>query len=120
MKELQDAKEILQVIFSWPAVAVIFVLVLRLPIVKLINRLVSSETGKLEIGPFKTELGKLTEQGHEAVNRLNQINHIMAESRLLELEITEATFGSVFTPEQRERMKKQIEQLKSLTTQNTP
>lgn len=40
----------------------------------------------------------------------------MAESRLLELEITEASFGPVFSEEQREKMRQQIDELRRLTT----
>ena len=39
----------------------------------------------------------------------------MAESRLLELEITEGNFGTVFSAEQRKRMNAQIEELRKLT-----
>jgi len=38
----------------------------------------------------------------------------MAESRLLELEITATSFGPMFSPEQRERMRKHIESLQAL------
>jgi len=114
MKDIQDIKEILQVIFSWPVAAVVFVLVLRQPIIKLIDRLVNSESGKVKVGPFEAELGKLAQEGQQAVSRLNEINDLMAESRLLELEITEANFGPIFSSEQREQMKKHIERLKAL------
>jgi hypothetical protein len=39
----------------------------------------------------------------------------MAETRLLELEITDGMFSRVFRPDQSERMKKHIEELRSLT-----
>ena len=39
----------------------------------------------------------------------------MAETRLLELEITDNHFGRHFSPEQRNQMKKQIEELHRLT-----
>ena len=39
----------------------------------------------------------------------------MAESRLLELEITEGNFGAVFTKEQRQRMQNHIDKLRKLT-----
>jgi hypothetical protein len=41
----------------------------------------------------------------------------MAESRLLELEITEGTFGPMFSDEQHARMKQQIDELRQLTEQ---
>ena len=39
----------------------------------------------------------------------------MAKSRLLELEITDGKFDPIFTPQQQEKMKKHIEELKQLT-----
>jgi len=45
---------------------------------------------------------------------MNRLNELMAESRLLELEITDSMFGSIFTDEQRERMRNQIEELRNI------
>ena len=112
---MDELKEILQIAFSWPAAVIICVLLLRGPIVKLINRLVEAESGKAKVGPIEVELGKLAEEGQQAVSKLNRINYLMAESRLLELEITEGNFGTVFSNEQRDRMKTQIDELKKLT-----
>lgn len=115
---MQELKEILQLVLSWPVATVVSVLVLRRPLQKLVDRLISSETGKAKIGPIEVELGKLAHEGQQAVNKLNRINYIMAESRLLELEITEGNFGPVFSKEQRDRMKQQIDELKKLTNQD--
>ena len=112
---MPEAKDILQIIFSWPTVTLIAVLMLREPIKKIIERLINSDSGKAKLGPIEIELGKIAEEGKQAVNNLNRITHLMAESRLLELEITEGNFGSVFSTEQRERMKNQIEELRELT-----
>lgn len=111
---MQELKELLQIIISWPMVAIVAVLVLKKPIKKMIERLIQSESGKAKVGPLEVELGRLADEGHQAVNNLKRINYLMAESRLLELEITEGQFGSVFSMEQRERMKSQIEELKRL------
>ena len=113
---MQELKEILQVVLSWPVAIVVSVLVLRHPIHQLIERLINSESGRAKIGPIEVELGKLAEQGQQAVTQLNRINYLMAESRLLELEITEGNFGPVFSNEQRERMKLHINELKKLTS----
>ena len=112
---MQESKDLLQILISWPMVAIIAVLLLRKPIKNLVERLIQSESGKAKVGPLEVELGKLAEQGHQAVNNLNRINYLMAESRLLELEMTEGRFGPVFSEEHREKMKSQIEELKSLT-----
>jgi hypothetical protein len=112
---LEETEAILNIIVSWPAVAIIAVLVLRSPIKILIERLIKSESGKAKVGPVEIELGNLAKEGKEAVHNLNQINLLMAESRLLELEITEGNFGPVFSDEQRERMKDHIIKLRRLT-----
>lgn len=108
---------ILKVIISWPTAAIIGVLVLRKPIRNLVERLINSESGKAKVGPVEIELGKLAEDGQQAVQSLNRLNFVMAESRLLELEITEGKFGTVFSTEQRGRMQKHIEELKRLTSE---
>ena len=94
---------------------IVAVLVLRSPIKMLIERLIKSESGKAKVGPVEIELGKVAKEGKQAVVDLNRINHLMAESRLLELEITEGNFGAVFSSDQRERMKNQINELRKLT-----
>ena len=52
----------------------------------------------------------------DAVNNLGRLTVLMAESRLLELEITAGTFGAVFSEKQRTIMNQQIEELRRLTT----
>ena len=112
---MQEMMGILKVIISWPTSAIISVLVLRKPIRNLVERLINSESGKAKVGPVEIELGKLAEDGQQIVQSLNRLNLVMAESRLLELEITEGNFGPVFSTEQRDRMQKHIEELKRLT-----
>lgn len=115
---MEQTKELLEIILTWPAAVIISVILLRGPVSKLIIRLIDSESGKAKVGPIEVELGKLAEEGKQAVGNLNRLNYLMAESRLLELEITEGNFGPAFSAEQRDRMKKQIEELKSLTKEN--
>jgi hypothetical protein len=112
---LEWIKVVGPLIISWPMALLILIPVLRRPILHLVERFTSSEGGKAELGPIKIELGKLAQEGQQAVHKLNRINLLMAESRLLELEITERTFGPMFTSEQRQRMKEHIEELKLLT-----
>lgn len=97
----------------------VLVLVFRRPLMSVFERFVGSEGSKAELGPIKIELGKLALEGQQAVNSLNRINVVMAESRLLELEITEKTFGPMFTPEQRQKMKDHIGLLKELTEKSS-
>lgn len=116
---LEWTKAIGALLISWPVTFLIIALIFHRPLVKLFERFTSSDEGKAEIGPVKIELGKLARQGQDAVNSLNRLNLLMAESRLLELEITEATFGRVFSEEQRERMKHHITELRQLTSDET-
>jgi hypothetical protein len=116
---MTEIKDILQIVLSWPVAAIVCVLFLRSPITKLVDRLINSESGWAKVGPIEVELGKLAKEGQQAVSKLNRINYLMAESRLLELEITEGNFGAVFSNEQRERMKVQINELKKLTSESS-
>jgi hypothetical protein len=113
---------VLQIIFSWPGVAIIAMLVLLSQIKNIIKRFIGSESGKAKVGPIEIELGKIAEQGQMAVNDLNRINYIMAESRRLELEITLGmtemykSFGmTVLSQQQNDEMQKHISELRALT-----
>jgi len=119
---MPEIKEIIQLVISWPMAVIIGVLVLRSPIRMLIERLIKSETGKVKVGPVEIELSKLAEEGHQVIGDLNRISYIMAESRRLELELTNGLFasyepmlGSVASLEQKNEMKKHIKELKELT-----
>lgn len=57
---------------------------------------------------------QMAEGGQRAVDRFSRMTEIIAESRLLELEITSGMFGGMFTPEQQTRMNNQIESLKKV------
>ena len=107
-----------ELLLSWPVVALVFLAMFHRPILKVLDRFGSGSDSEAEIGPVKIRLGKIADEGESAVNQLNKINHVMAESRLLELEITSGAFGQMFTPEQQERMEKQINELRGLTEGN--
>ena len=108
------------IILSWPVVGLVIALIFRKPLLGLLERFSNSSGGKAEIGPLKIELGKLAEEGKDAVGRLNRTTELMAESRLLELEITSGLFGLVFSDEQQARLEKQIEELRLLTSSQAP
>jgi hypothetical protein len=112
---LEWVKVVGPIVVSWPLAAVFIVLLFRSAIGKLFTRFMDSSGSKAEIGPLKIELGKLAEQGKDVVSRLNRTIELMADSRLLELEITSKMFGQAFAPEQQSRMRKHIEELRSLT-----
>ncbi len=114
---LEWIKVIAPILISWPVVGLLALFILRKPFLKLIGQFTNSDIRKAKIGPIEIEreLTKLAEQGQQAVSNLNRINLLMAESRLLELEITEGIFGTFFSDDQRNRLSAQIEEFRSLT-----
>ncbi len=108
------------ILISWPLVALLAVVIFRKPLLVLFERFATAAGSRAGIGPLKIELGKLAEGGKDAVSRLNRTTELMAESRLLELEITSQMFGQIFSAEQQSCMRRQIEELKVLTGQAAP
>ena len=95
--------------------ALVFLVMFHRPILKILDRFGSGDDSEAEIAPVRIRLGRIADEGENAVKKLNKINHVMAESRLLELEILSETFGQVFTTEQQQRMVNQINELRGLT-----
>lgn len=114
---LEWVKAIGALICSWPMVVVLALFVFRKPLFELIKQFTGPEVKKAKVGPveIERELGELAEKGKQAVESINRLNQLMAESRLLELEITAGMFGTVFSAEQRQRMQKHIDELRKLT-----
>jgi hypothetical protein len=112
---LEWIKVVGPLVVSWPVVALILGVLFRKSLVSLFTRLTDSPGGSAEIGPIKIALGELATEGRHAVRRLNRISEVMAESRLLELEITSQMFGTIFSAEQHETMTRQITELRLLT-----
>ena len=110
-------KEIGPMVLSWPTVGLIFIFLFRQPLLNIFKQLGSADRMRAKIGPLEVEreLKSLAEQGHQAVSGLNRLSELMAESRLLELEITESKFAPFFSADQQERMKAHIEELRKLT-----
>ena len=108
------------ILISWPVIGLLLVAMFRRPLLVLIERFSNATGSKAEVGPLKIELGKLAEEGKDAVPRLNRTTELMAESRLLELEITSRMFGQIFSVEQQTRMRRQIEELEVLTAKAAP
>lgn len=66
------------------------------------------------------EIRELTIQGQNAISHLNQLNIVVAKSRLLELEILDTLFGGmVFSADQVNRMKNHIEELNKILSELT-
>jgi hypothetical protein len=59
-------------------------------------------------------VARITQDGKQAVDRLHKLVELMAESRLLELEITAGKFGAMFSPAQQERLTAHINALREL------
>jgi hypothetical protein len=118
-KVLDWIKAVGPIILAWPTVVIVFVFLFRQPLLNILKQLGSADRIRAKIGPveLERELKSLAEQGHQAVSGLNRLSQLMAESRLLELEITYTKFRQVFTDEQRERMEAHIAELRNLTSQ---
>ncbi|MBI3913884.1 MAG: hypothetical protein HY327_06830 [Chloroflexi bacterium] len=117
---LEWVKVISGLVCSWPTLTLLALIVFRKPLSDLIKRFSGEDVRKAKIGPveLERELGELANKGKQAVDNMSQLNELMAESRLLELEITEGMFSTVFSEEQRKQMRKHIDELRKLTAQN--
>ena len=118
---LEWVKAIGSLIFSWPVMILLALVVFRKPLHKLIDQMTGADVKRAKVGPveIERELSNLAKKGNKAVETMNRLNILMAESRLLELEITDSMFGSIFSPEQRQRMQQQIGELRKLTREVT-
>ena len=96
-------------VFSWPFLALGAALIFREPRRKLVER-----SSNVEIGPWKVKLEALAKEGQDAVHRLNSINELMAESRVLELEILVNNFRPVLPVEQVEAMEHHLKRFRAL------
>lgn len=114
---LEWVKAIGSLVFSWPLMILVALIIFRKPLRKLIDQLTGTDVKRAKVGPveIERELGNLAKEGKQAVETMNRLNILMAESRLLELEITDGMFGSIFSPAQSQRMKEQIDELRKLT-----
>lgn len=99
-------------------VAIVGIFVFRSHIKLFAERFKNSERAKAQIGPLKVEVDEFVNEGRQAVHNLNRLNLLMAESRLLELEVTQSLFANGFTTEQRKRMEKHIKEIRKLLETN--
>lgn len=97
---------------SWPVASVLIALFLRKPIMKIVDRFVGGQSGKAKIGPIEVELGQLADDGKKAVKQLNDINHLIAKSRLIELEITMSALSPAFSEQHRKQLDMVTKELK--------
>lgn len=67
-----------------------------------------------EVTEIRREFDEIASKSKEAVKSIGRLNKIMAESRLLELEITATMFGNLLSPDQRKRMQKHINELRNI------
>ncbi|MFK4753680.1 hypothetical protein [Oceanobacter antarcticus] len=108
----ESTLKIISLVLSWPVAAVVIVLFLRKPIMKVVERFIGGQSGKAKIGPIEVELGQLADDGKKAIQQLNDINHIVARSRLIELEITMMTLSHAFSTKHQKDLEKVTLELK--------
>lgn len=114
MNNVQLVSELIRVVFTWPFVVTIALFVLNKPIKSIVNRLINSDSGKAKVGLLEIEMGKIADTSKEVLSNMEQLSISMAKSRLLELTITNSTFGASFTPEQQEEMHEHIIELNDI------
>jgi len=93
----------------------VLLLVFRHHLATLLGRFAGTAGSKAELGPLKLEFGQIVADSKEVVGNVNKLTELMAQSRLLELEITAENFSAFFTEEQHKRMHQHIEHLRDLT-----
>ncbi|SRR5260221_4370493 len=113
-------KAVAGIVISWPMVGLLAIFIFRKSLLDLVGQFTKGDVRRAKVGPveIERELKDLAKEGKNAVTNLNRINQLMAESRLLELEITQNMFGTIFTAEQGDRLRKQIEEFRMLTRQS--
>ncbi|MGB9824481.1 MAG: hypothetical protein ACPLN0_06190 [Candidatus Hydrothermia bacterium] len=86
------------IVFSWSVVGFIAIILFRKPLLQILEQFTRRDVHRARLGPLEIErkFNKLAQQGQEAFKKMNQLIEVMAESRLLELEIPEEMFGGVF------------------------
>lgn len=114
---LEWVKAIGTLVCSWPVMALLAFIIFRKPLSNLVKQLTGADVKRAKVGPveIERELDKLAKEGKLAVETMNRLNMLMAESRLLELEITNGMSGSMFSPAQRQQMQEHIDELHKLT-----
>ncbi|UXD88620.1 hypothetical protein [Thalassolituus hydrocarboniclasticus] len=113
----ESTLKIIPLVLSWPVAAVLIVLFLRKPIMKVVDRFIDGQSGRAKIGPIEVELGQLADNGKKAIQQLNDINHIIAKSRLIELEITTETLSHAFSTKHKKDLEKVTLELKEKLTE---
>jgi len=69
------------------------------------------DKASLKVG---NELSNIAKEGNFAIEELKQLNVILAESRLVELEVTKRMFGSIFSEEERSLIDRNSQDLKAV------
>jgi hypothetical protein len=114
---LEWFKAISTLVCSWPTLVLLALFIFRRHLRDLIKQFTGPAVIKAKVGPveIERELNALAEKGKLAVDSVSRLTQLMAESRLLELEITQSMFGTMFSAEQRQRMQTHIDELRKLT-----
>lgn len=103
-------------LLTWQSVAIFAIIVFVWPIYRLISRLSDKDLKRVKLWLLEYEKGfeQIVKEGSGAVERINRLTILMAESRLLELEITQQSFGSWFTPDKQQRLEQHIDELRKI------
>lgn len=107
-------QSIVEGVASWPVAAMVISIIFISPIRRVAERLSSFDSVRAKLGQVEVDLGQLASDGRKVVSNANEVNRILAESRLLELQITLDVHGPMFTEEHRRQLAHQIDELEKL------
>lgn len=104
----------------------LFAYTINLPLAELPRTLVNNQVIAHSDSGFETlhsyitnalavgSVAQIAAKGEEMIARMHKIMEIIAESRILELEITQGMFGALLGPDKTERLHRDLERLKNI------
>jgi hypothetical protein len=115
---LEYTKIVSGAVLSWPVVFVVVIYVFREPLHALFAATAEYRISKLRVGGLTVELNELRREGKEAVDRFNQLSLLMAESRIIEWEITAQTVGALLPADKVAEMEKKLDRMRELVVED--
>jgi hypothetical protein len=71
-------KDILQIVFSWPLVIIVGLIIFRGSVVQLFDRFIHSDTSTAKLGPLEIELGKLADTQKEQEAEITTLQFLVS------------------------------------------
>lgn len=115
---IDNSIKILELLMSWPAAAVIIVVLLKQYVYKFLDRIIESKNSEVEIGSIKVKLGELVDKGSHTIDDLEKLQILMAETRLTELKFHKENARRMGFSVNSEEIESQISALENLINSN--